>query len=148
MHSMSRPTIDRWFMSMAEVAAQRSTCLRAQVGCAIAIGNRLLVVGYGGSPKGLPHCLEVGCEIGDTGGCVRTKDHHAEQNALAWARSTGIDVTGATCFTTLSPCTVCAITLHVCGIRRVVYRDAYRKPEAIDWLRERGVTVEQIVLAP
>lgn len=139
-----RPSLDAWFMALAEVAAQRSTCLRAKVGCAIGIGNRLLALGFGGSPAGQPHCTDVGCEIGETGGCVRTKNYHAEQNALAWARSTGIDVTGGTCFTTLSPCAVCAITLHVCGIKRVVYRDAYRKSEAIDWLRERGVAVDRL----
>lgn len=141
---MTRPSLDEWFLSLAAVAAQRSTCLRAQVGCAIARGNRLLALGYGGSPANDSHCLDVGCEIGDTGGCVRTRGYHAEQNALQWATAIDVCVEGATLYTTLSPCVMCAAAAGHAGIARVVYRDAYRKSDGVDWLREHGVAVEKL----
>lgn len=138
---MTRPSLSAWFMSMAEVAAQRSTCLRAQVGCAIAVGNRLLAVGYNGAPAGMPHCLDVGCTIGSNGGCTAA---HAEANALKWAHDLYIDVIGSTLYVTMQPCLDCARLIVRHDVAKVVYRDAYRKPDGADWLRERGVAVEQL----
>lgn len=143
-----RPSLDTWMMDFAEVAATRGTCLRARVGCAVASGNRLLVVGFAGAPSGQPHCLDVGCEIGPGGGCVRTKGHHAEANAIAWARSIDVAIRGATLYSTLSPCIDCAVAIWWAGIARVVYRDAYRKLDGVQWLLERGVPVERLQTVP
>ena len=48
-------------MSMAELVATRSTCLRRKVGAVIVKEKRVLTTGYNGAPKGLRHCAEVGC---------------------------------------------------------------------------------------
>src|SRR5438445_12747388 len=60
--SMARPTWDEYFMSLARLAATRSTCLRRQVGAVIVKDRMLLSTGYNDTPRGLPNCGDGGCE--------------------------------------------------------------------------------------
>ena len=92
---MSRPDWDRYFMSMAKLAATRTTCLRRRVGCVLVKGRRVLATGYNGAPSGAPHCVDAGCvrrELNVPSG-ERTelcRAVHAEQNAVAQAARFGI----------------------------------------------------------
>ena len=58
---MPRPDWNTYFMNFARLAAQRSTCLRRQVGAVIVRENMILATGYNGAPKGLAHCAKSGC---------------------------------------------------------------------------------------
>ena len=88
---MNRPSWDEYFMEMAELTAQRSTCRRRHVGAVIVKDKRAIATGYNGAPRGLAHCEE-------NGGCLRQKLNipsgqrqelcralHAEQNAIIQA---------------------------------------------------------------
>lgn len=120
-----RPDWDDYFLELAAVVAKRSTCNRKQVGCVLVKDNRILTTGYGGSIRGQPHCVDVGCEIDEkTGGCVRTV--HAEMNAIAQAAANGVSTRGATAYTTLSPCYWCFKTMVNAGVVRFVYTEQYR----------------------
>ncbi|HPO30111.1 MAG TPA: hypothetical protein PKX28_02645, partial [Candidatus Hydrogenedentes bacterium] len=55
-----RPTWDEYFMEVANAIAKRATCNRGRSGCVIARDRTILVTGYVGSPKGFPHCDDVG----------------------------------------------------------------------------------------
>jgi dCMP deaminase len=125
-----RPSVDVWFCQLAKLVAARSTCTRAQVGCVLAKGNRLLAIGYGGSAPGEAHCTDVGCLMGETGGCVRTI--HAERNALLSARDHGVNVRGSTAYVTLSPCAPCFWALRDARVGRIVYLERYRKADHLD----------------
>ncbi|MGB2803759.1 MAG: cytidine deaminase, partial [Candidatus Zixiibacteriota bacterium] len=48
-----RPSWDEYFMSIAELAATRSTCLRRQFGAVIVKDKKILATGYNGAPSGL-----------------------------------------------------------------------------------------------
>ena len=50
-----RPSWDEYFMQMAELTAQRSTCLRRHVGAVIVKDKHIIATGYNGAPKGLRH---------------------------------------------------------------------------------------------
>ena len=63
---VKRPTWDEYFMQMAELTAQRSTCLRRHVGAVIVQDKHVVATGYNGAPKGVAHCAEIG-------GCLREK---------------------------------------------------------------------------
>ena len=63
---MNRPSWDEYFMEMAELTAQRSTCMRRHVGAVIVKDRRAIATGYNGAPRGLSHCEE-------NGGCLRQK---------------------------------------------------------------------------
>lgn len=114
---------DEHFLSLAETYSTLATCVRAQVGCIIAVGNLQLSEGYNGSISGEPHCTEEGCLKNKEGRCIRCI--HAEQNAIINANRKGINIEGATAYVTHEPCETCTKLLRQSGIVRVVYRKAY-----------------------
>lgn len=142
MNQIDRPSRDLMLMKIAEVNAERSTCLRAKVGAVISRGARVISSGYVGAPSGLPQCDEVGCDPGFEGGCRRTT--HAEVNAITWAAREGIATLGCVLTTTYSPCKPCCKAIINSGIRRVVYRDTYRDVTGLVLLKSSGVEVVQI----
>lgn len=126
-----RPTWDEYFLELIGQVAGRATCDRGKSGCVIVRDERVLATGYVGSPPGLPHCDDVGHllkkVIDDDGNirqhCVRTV--HAEQNAICQAACHGISIAGATLYSTMEPCRVCAMLIISVGIKRVVCRKLY-----------------------
>ena len=133
-----RPTWNEYFMNIAHEVAKRSTCERAQVGAVIVRDKRILTTGYNGSPRGLPHCSEVGCLM-DNGHCVRTL--HAEQNAIIQAALHGVITEGATIYVTHQPCFICAKTIINAGISEIVYDKEYRDDLSIDFLNQAEVKI-------
>ena len=137
---MARPSWDEYFMELAQVVAKRSTCNRRSVGTVLVRDKRILTTGYNGSPSGLPHCTDVGCLIVD-GHCVRAI--HAGQNAIIQAALHGINLRGATCYVTSSPCVHCAKMLIAAGIERIVYMDSYTEEIGFEMARQAGVKMER-----
>ena len=96
-HSEVRPDWDHYFMEIAQVVSKRSTCLRRSVGAVIVKNKQILATGYNGTPKGMPHCGEVGC-LREQLHVPSGKNHelcrgiHAEQNAVVQAAVHGVSV--------------------------------------------------------
>lgn len=123
--------------------SRRATCLRAQVGAIVVKNKRILTTGYNGAPKGLPHCLDEGCEM--VGGhCVRSL--HAEQNAILQAALHGVSLEGGTVYTTHQPCHTCAKMIINAGLVRVVYAGHYPDPLAMKYLKVAGIQVDHFDL--
>lgn len=126
-----RPSWDEYFMNIAKTVAERATCDRGRSGCVIAKDKQILVTGYVGSPKGMPHCDEVGHQMKtvrhedgtETKHCVRTT--HAEQNAIAQAAKLGVAIGGATLYCKMTPCTTCAKMIINAGIERIICEKRY-----------------------
>ncbi len=146
-----RPTWDEYFMEVANAIAKRATCNRGRSGCVIARDRTLLVTGYVGSPKGFPHCDEVGHQMKKmlhedgtiTEHCVRTV--HAEQNAIAQAARLGVSIEGGTLYCRMTPCRVCAMLIINCGIIRVVCERRYHDgAESEGMFRQARVQLEYI----
>ena len=57
---MGRLTVDEYFLKIAAVAAERSTCLRHHVGAVAVKDKHIISTGYNGAPAGLKDCLELG----------------------------------------------------------------------------------------
>ena len=140
---MPRPSWDQYFMDITLDVSRRATCLRAQVGAIIVKDKRILTTGYNGAPKGLPHCLDEGCEMVD-GHCVRSL--HAEQNAIIQAAQHGITLSGGTIYTTHQPCHTCAKMIINAGLERVVYAGHYPDERAMKYLKTAGVQVDHLDL--
>lgn len=141
-----RPSWDNYFMLVADTVAQRATCDRGRSGCVIVRDKQILVTGYVGSPKGLPHCDEVGHlfkqvthEDGrTTNHCMRTV--HAEQNAICQAARRGIILDAATLYCRMTPCRTCAMLIINCGIVRVVCEKKYHAgAESEEMFKTAGV---------
>ena len=96
-----RPGWDEYFMEIARTVATRATCPRASVGAVLTREHRILTTGYNGAPRGVAHCLEVGCMIVD-GHCLRAT--HAEANAIVQGALHGVALAGATAYCTHQPC--------------------------------------------
>lgn len=126
-------------MAIAHLMADRSTCIRAKVGCVIALDGRIVSTGYAGSPSGIPHCLDVGCTLGPDGGCITTV--HAEAGAISFAAKKGVALDGATIYVTHSPCLNCAKLILNSGIKRVVYQIKYRDGSGLELLIQGGIEV-------
>ena len=140
-----RPSWDEYFMGIAFQVATRSTCDRAHVGAVIVRERRILTTGYNGSPRGLPHCDDVGHLMVD-GHCVRTL--HAEQNAIIQAAYHGISVKGGTIYVTHQPCLTCAKMIINAGLVRVVYAGEYPDPYSAQFLLEAGVALQHFPWPP
>lgn len=142
---VTRESWDMYFMKLAEMIASRGTCLRKKVGCVLVRNNRIIATGYNGSPPRQPHCLDVGCEMED-GHCVRTV--HAEANAILQAAGHGVSLDGVTCYTTASPCYICAKQLVSIGCTKVVFGEPYREDNrAIQLFESSGCIRYSLVLA-
>ncbi len=146
----SRPTWDQYFMSIADLAATRSTCLRRQVGAVIVRDKRMLATGYNGAPKGLQHCLEIGClreklaiPSGERHELCRAI--HAEQNAVVQAATSGVDISGATIYTTTFPCSLCSKIIINAGLVRIVCRDGYPDDLSRQLLGESGIRIDVVL---
>ncbi|MEN7981840.1 MAG: cytidine/deoxycytidylate deaminase family protein [Nanoarchaeota archaeon] len=144
-----RPTWDEYFMEIAKTIAKRATCDRGRSGCVIARDKQLLVTGYVGSPKGLPHCDDVGHQFKKTihedrhitNHCVRTI--HAEQNAICQAAKLGVSINEATLYCKMTPCRVCAMLIINSGIKRVVCEKKYHAgAESEEMFKQAGIQIE------
>ena len=140
---------DEYFMKIAMLVAERSTCRRRHVG-AIAVRNKhILTTGYNGAPVGTQDCLELGClrdELDIPSGtrhevCRAT---HAEQNAIIQAGVHGVMIGEATVYCTHSPCILCAKMLVNAGIKRYVTYSDYPDTASLQLLEEAGIVFEKI----
>jgi len=126
-----RPSWDEYFMQIAQAVASRATCDRGRSGCVITKDKQVLVTGYVGSAKGLPHCDEVGHDMKtithedgkESHHCMRTT--HAEQNAIVQAAKLGVAINGGALYCKMTPCLACARMIINAGIERVVCEKKY-----------------------
>ena len=137
----ARPAWDEYFLKLAMLASERSTCPRMHCGCVLVKDKYVLATGYNGALPKAPHCTEVGCLVID-GHCVRT--NHAEINAICQAARHGVHLVGATAYVTNMPCTACAKALIAAGVERVVVFSEYHDTLAETFFRESGVGLERL----
>ncbi|ATA67475.1 CMP deaminase [Capnocytophaga cynodegmi] len=126
---------DKAYMRMALEWAKLSYCKRKQVGAIIVKDRMIISDGYNGTPTGFDNCCED--EKGDTKWYVL----HAEANAIMKVASSTQSSQGATLYITMSPCKECSKLIHQSGIKRVVYKDAYKDDEGILFLEKAGVEI-------
>ena len=146
-----RPSWDEYFLQLARQAATRSTCRRRQGGALLVRDKRLRATGYNGAPRGIAHCLDVGClreELGIPSGERQElcRAIHAEQNAIIQAALHGVAIEGATLYTTLHPCVLCAKMLINCGVREIHYLEGYPDDLSRALLEEAGVRLHKETL--
>ena len=144
----SRPDWESYFMTLAVVAATRSTCMRRQVGAVIVKNGQIISTGYNGSPKGTPHCSETGClreqlKIPSGERQEMCRGSHAEMNAIAQAASVGVSTEGAVLYCTHSPCAYCTKAIINAGIKRLVFLYSY-PDELAEKLREEAGLQSQV----
>ena len=138
----SRLEVDEYFLQMAELVAERSTCRRRKVGCVLVdSNNHVVATGYNGVPTHFPHCLDSPCEGAsspsgkDLDKCLAV---HAEQNALLQLRSND----SLTAYITVSPCITCAKMIANSKISRLVSRESYTQLLSFSILKQADITYD------
>jgi len=147
MKKATRPDVDEYFLKIASVVAERSTCRRHHVGAVAVKDKHILATGYNGAPSGFPDCLELGClrdELGIPSGTRQEvcRGIHAEQNVIIQATLHGVSLEGSTIYATHTPCNQCAKMLVNAKIKRYVSFGRYDDDSFKDLFREAGIEVD------
>ncbi|MEA1961405.1 MAG: cytidine/deoxycytidylate deaminase family protein [Bacillota bacterium] len=148
-YETKRPDWDDYFLDLADLVASRSTCLRRHVGAVLVKNERIISTGYNGAPRGLKHCLELGClreEMGIPSGqrYELCRGVHAEQNAIINAAYYGVSTEGSVLYCTNQPCLICARMIINAGIQRVVHRGNFEDELAVQFMQEAGIKLLEI----
>jgi len=146
-------------MEAAEVYARLSKAKKLKVGAIVVKDNRVISIGYNGTPAGWDNTCEdeitvyEDCYI-DNGGppmqvgtislTTRPEVIHAETNAIAKLARSNESGEGATMYITHSPCYDCAKMIHIAGIKKVYFRKHYRSNEGIEFLNKCNIDVEKL----
>lgn len=143
-----RPSWETYFMTITDLVAKRSTCLRRAVGAVVVKDKRILTTGYNGAPSGITHCREAGC-LRETLNVASGQRHelcrgiHAEQNAIIQAAFHGISIKGSILYCTTLPCSICAKMIINAGIKKIYYQSGYADPLSEEMMKEAQVEVIQ-----
>jgi dCMP deaminase len=144
MKKITRPDIDEYFLKIASVVAERSTCRRHHVGAVAVRDKHILATGYNGAASGLKDCLELGC-LRDEMNIPSGERHeicrgiHAEQNVIVQAGLHGVSLEGSTIYCTHTPCVLCAKMLVNAKIARFVSFGKYNDDSFQELFREAGI---------
>ena len=144
-----KPKFVKYFATIAEETAKLSSAIKLQVGCVIVKDNRILSVGYNGTPSGWDNeCEEV---IKWPNGDIKfltTKPEvlHAERNALDKVAKSTESTDGAILFVTHTPCIECAKSIYNTGIKEVYYINEYDATigSGLEFLKKAGVKVSKV----
>jgi dCMP deaminase len=147
MKKVTRPDIDEYFLKIASVVAERSTCRRHHIGAVAVRDKHILATGYNGAPSGFKDCLELGClrdELGIPSGTRQEvcRGIHAEQNVIVQATLHGVSLEGSTIYCTHTPCVLCAKMLVNAKIKRYVSFGKYDDDSFKELFREAGIEVD------
>jgi dCMP deaminase len=155
---IKRPEKDQYYLNIAQVVSQRSTCLKVLIGAIIVKEDQIIAAGYVGAPRNTKSSLEHGF-------CLRKKLNipsgskyelcrsvHAEQNAIINAARAGVSLLGGDMFIygesretneTINafPCFICKKMIINCGLDRVI-TSVKDSPDSMmifnveDWINE------------
>lgn len=120
-----RKNVDSWdtfFINVAISASKRSKDPRTQVGaCIVSPDNRILSVGYNGTPKGFDDTIFPWSSSGNALDSKYGYVVHAELNAVLNYKGSLSDLKDSTVYVTLFPCNECAKALAQVGVKSIVY---------------------------
>ena len=143
-------------MDIAARTAELSRARRLKVGAIVVKDDRIISIGFNGTPAGWDNDCERQTPISpwpakfpeeqDATYTLTTLPEviHAESNAISkLARSTESGL-GAAMFITHAPCLECAKSIYGAGINSVFYREDYRLNNGVDFLKQCGINVERV----
>lgn len=152
---MERRDKINYYLDLAEVVAQRSTCLRRRYGAVIVQNDEVISTGYVGAPRGRKNCTDMNF-------CIRSKMNvprgeryelcrsvHAEANAIISSSrnkmlGSTLYLVGIECDTgeyveNANSCSMCKRMIINAGIAHVIIRDTkddYRIIHVQKWIEE------------
>ena len=150
---MERVSKDNYYLDIAQVVSERSTCLRKKYGAIIVKNDVIVSTGYNGAPRGRKNCSDLGYCMRENLGIPRGERYemcrsiHSEANAIiAASREQMLGATLYLCCTEpktgeivggTNGCMMCKRMIINAGIDRVVIRntkDDYTVVNVADWI--------------
>lgn len=151
--NMERRDKVNYYLDLAKMVSQRSTCLRRHYGAVIVKNDEVISTGYVGAPRGRKNCS-------DMGECIRKRMNvprgeryelcrsvHAEMNAIISASRNqmigsslylvGLETDGSGYIKNANSCSMCKRAIINAGIEKVYIRDTrddYRMIYVQDWI--------------
>jgi dCMP deaminase len=155
---LNRIDSDEYFLKIASVVAERSTCRRHHIGAIAVKEKRILATGFNGAPSGFTDCLTLGClrdqlNIPSSERPEICRAIHAEQNVIIQAGLHGVSLEGSIIYCTHTPCLQCAKMLVNSKIKRCVSYNKYDDTKLrefvnlsgfTDLFKDAGITIEII----
>lgn len=146
---LMRIDADTYFMKIAELVSERSTCVKQHVGAVLVKDKHIIATGYNGAPRGIPHCTEKTClrlnskSLEESHHC---RGVHAEQNTIIQAAYHGTSTKDSVIYTTHFPCMSCTKILINAGVKEIVYQKEYDMDNKIkmDLLLNAGIKIRKI----
>lgn len=149
------------YMDMAERFSLLSSAVRCKVGSIVVKDDRIISLGYNGTPTGWDNCCEYEVfqeddkqknieypytDRDDRNYRLVTKPEvlHAESNCISKLARSSESGEGATMFITHAPCIDCAKLIYQSGIAEVYYKHQYRDTSGIAFLERCGIPVTQM----
>ena len=142
-----------YYLDLAEIVSQRTTCLRRRYGAVIVKNDEVISTGYVGAPRGRQNCTDLGYCIRQELGIPRGERYelcrsvHAEANAIISASRdkmidstlylTGVEVADGSYVSNSCCCSMCKRMVINAGIKEVIIRDDkdnYRIIPVSDWI--------------
>lgn len=126
---MGSKKMQSFFIKTAFHLAENSNCVSQHVGAVIVKDDRIISMGYNGTPPGLPNCSDVfdkdNFERADHVRWSDDNEVHAEMNALMFAAKHNVEVDGCDLYVTISPCNECLKNICMTGIKNIYYLYKY-----------------------
>lgn len=120
--------------------ASLSSAKRLKVGAVVVKDNRIISIGYNGTPSGWDNKCE------DANGITKPEVIHAEANAILKLAASNESGKDATIFVTHAPCIACAKLIQGAGIKDVYFRDEYKDKDGVYFLQACRINVEKVEL--
>lgn len=150
---MERRDKINYYLDLAEMVAQRSTCLRRHFGAVIVQNDEVISTGYNGAPRGRQNCTDLNYCVRQQLNVPRGERYelcrsvHAEANAIISASrkemlGSTLYLVGIECDTgeyvqSASSCPMCKRLVINAGIMHVIIRDTkdeYRIVNVQKWI--------------
>jgi dCMP deaminase len=123
---MSRIKEQEYYLTIAKIVAERSTCVRRKVGCVLLDSfKKIIATGYNGVPRGVPHCIDAPCagaKYTSGEGLDECLAVHAEANALIQCQD---QFEIFICVSTTFPCIHCLKMLMNTSCEIILYAEDY-----------------------
>lgn len=126
------------YMDTAERFSKLSSAKRLQVGAVVVKDNRIISIGYNGTPAGWDNQCE------DDNNVTKDEVIHAEANAISKLARSNESGLGSDIFVTHAPCVHCAKLIYGAGIKNVFYREVYRDTAGVQFLENSQINVEKV----
>ncbi|MCF4112752.1 MULTISPECIES: deoxycytidylate deaminase [Dethiosulfovibrio] len=133
-----RPDWDTYFIKIAQVVSDRSTCLRRRYGAVLVKDHVIISTGYNGACRGEPNCVDVGICRREALKIPKGERYelcvavHAEQNAIingdpekmvgGTIYIAGVNASDGT-LANGEPCMLCRRMIKNARIERVVFQN-------------------------